>query len=38
VLVTEGVAVAWTGEAEATAVAVAACSLAATWLADAGAL
>jgi hypothetical protein len=36
--VTEGVAVAWAGDAEATAVAVAAGSLAAAWLAGAGAL
>jgi hypothetical protein len=38
VLVTEGVAGAWTGDAEATAVAVVAGSLAAAWRARAGAL
>jgi anti-sigma factor RsiW len=38
VLATEGVAGAWTGDVDATAVAVAAGSLAAAWLADAGAL
>jgi hypothetical protein len=38
VLVTEAVAGAWAGDAEATAVAVVAGSLAAAWLAGAGAL